>query len=247
MAAGPDEESGPFLRRMIDLQREVKSLTAEYEIIRYPVGTSRRDEETGVVKMRFASGTGVEERWEPRGTEKPVIRLVRDGKVSVYVDGKLTDSRPVLDPERLGHPFFGFPRLVPVFLDECEVWKSEGLGGRPTSGDAGIGATQPVAFQFAPRRADRPSPLLKALDLEIDPGTGLAVGLRWFEHEGGQETFLLYDLRVNAPVTDADFAPPSPGASAPELRGAGPPDETSNQPPATSGRQTPDLPGPAPR
>ena len=130
-------------------------------------------------------------------------------------------DRPALDPARIGHPFFGFPRLAPEFVDACEIWKSEGLGGRPTYGDAGPDAKLPVAFQFAPRNAERPSPLLKAFDLEIDPVTGLAVGLRWFEHEGSQETILLFDLRVNASVADADFAPPGSKGAPPEKKPGG--------------------------
>ena len=191
---------------------KARSLVASYEIQRKPRGIAKPLIEMGVVKFRFAAEPNRPplERWEGKGEEGPVLRVVRDGKVWVRVNEKV-EQHAVTDPDRLTPSAVRYPLLPEACAARFFVWYDPEF--EPGTSGPAPGRPFPTALGLEPRRGMDVSPRLKRFYLALDAETGIAYKIRWHEMDGAHGIVELFDLKPNAEVGDADFAAPG-GAAA---------------------------------
>ena len=202
-----------WLKEIAARQGRVRSLAAAYEIQYFLRGRMKPALESGTVKLRFPEEPDRPpmERWEGKGESGRVLRVVRDGRIHAVVGDK-AEARDVREAERATASLFRFPLLPASCAARHYVFHSRELEPGLT------GPTPerpfPTALGFILRPGVDDAAKVRRFYLVLDEKTGLAQRIRWTENVGFSADVELFDTVVDAPVTDADFAPPA-GAAAP--------------------------------
>jgi hypothetical protein len=187
---------------------KVKTLVASYEYQWQPRKAPKPLIEMGVVKFRFAPEPNRPplERWEGKGEQGKVVRVVRDGKVYVKINDKVK-QHAVRDPERVTPSMLRYPLLPEACAARFRVWYDPEF--EPGMSGPVAGRNFPTALAFEPRPGMDVSPRLKRFYLALDVETAVAYKIRWHEMNGVHGVVELFDLKPNAQVDDADFAAPA--------------------------------------
>jgi hypothetical protein len=206
-----------WLREIAARQGRVRSLAAAYEIQHFLRGRMKPALESGTVKFRFFEepDRAPQERWEGKGESGPVLRVVRDGRLHVVAGGK-SESRDLGEVERVVASCFRFPRLPAECAARHFVYHSREFEPGPSAATAVRPFPLTVGLIVRP---DVEGVRVRRFTLALDEKTALARRIRWTEVTGYSADVELFDAVVDAPVTDADFAPPV-GAAAPDRAAA---------------------------
>jgi hypothetical protein len=196
-----------WIRAIAARQAKLRSLSAEYEIQRFLRGRRKPAIESGIVKFRFfkEADRAPLERWEGRGESGAVVRIVRDGREYALRHGKAS-VRELRKPGMPSPASFRFPLLPAGAASRHYVFHSREFETGVTAPAPGRPFPTALGFMIKPRSGFPGA--VRRFYLALDDKTGAAYRIRWTEDIGTTVEVELFALRPDAPVTDADFAPP---------------------------------------
>jgi hypothetical protein len=210
----PDQKPvGGWLTEITNRQSKVQSLVASYEIQEMTRGRKKPLIEKGTVKFRFPAEPGADpqERWEGTSETNKVRRIVRDGKAYTWVNDKVTLLN-VRDRNQVCSSTLRFPLLPQNGATRFFIWHATEF--EPGRTDPTPANPFPTALCFEPRAADDTHFILQRAYMALDAQVGVVYRLRLQHRGGGYVELELFERKVNAPVTDADFAAPKGVAGA---------------------------------
>ncbi len=200
----PDDPPA-WLRTIAGRQSKIRTLAANYVIRDMPGAVREPIVETGTVKIRFGGRGEIEAVWAGERQGKACFRLFRDGKASLWIGGKLQESRED-DLLRILHLAFRFPLLPDQAEARFAVSRLRTIRDR-TEADASF----PTSLAFLPRPEAPQAKWLRRMELSVDAATGLVYALRWSRLDPPAADVELSEEQVDAPLTDANFPPGPPG------------------------------------